>query len=245
MNELLTLTSDTDPSTLTRRLFAGGMLAGLAAAGMALPAAGQGLKDVDEDEDREERDDEREIPEEWEDLGITGQYSYESPQFGYTVEWEAPWMLDPDDPATSDPGMQTDEVVLVWEPGAAQSVGVAVLGIPADAGGIVGLDEFLVSPQGKQVWFADKYETEDLLINNGDTSFEYLILLTDPEVESFSSWVFLVGTEVTPGDWVLATLVSSEEMLEETFEGLSDQLYVNGGSVVSLTTWRDIKRAIN
>lgn len=242
MNELFTPTIDSDPSTLTRRLFAGGMLAGLAAAGLAFPAAAQGLKDVDEDEDR---DDEREIPEEWEDLGITGEYSYESPQFGYTVEWEAPWMLDADDPATSDPGMQTDEVVLLWEPGAAQSVGVAVLGIPADAGGIVGLGDFLLSPQGKQVWFADKYETEDLLVNNGDTSFEYLILLTDPEVESFSSWVFLVGTEVTPSDWVLATLVSSEEMLEETFEGLSDQLYVNGESIVSLTTWRDIKRAIN
>jgi hypothetical protein len=234
----------TEPTILNRRLFAGGLLAGLAAAGMAFPAAAQGLKDVD-DEDPDDRDDETgEIPEEWEELGVTSEYSYESPQFGHTVEWEEPWMLDPDDPAMSDVPMEMDEITLLWEPGEHLEVGLAVLGIPAEPSGITSLGDFLMGPEGQKVWFGDKFETEEYLVNTDVSSFEILFALNFPDDGSFSSWVFLLGTEVTSDVWVLSTLVSNDELLEDTFNGFSEKVFVNGENLVRLTTWRDIERAI-
>ncbi len=244
MKTISSITELTEPITLTRRLFASGTIAGLAAAGLAFSASAQGLKDVD-DEDSDDRDDETgEIPEEWEELGVTSEYSYESPQFGHTVEWEEPWKLDPDDPATSDIAMEMDEVTLLWEPGEFLEIGLAVLGIPSDRNGIAALGDFLMGSEGQKVWFGDKFEAEQYLVNTDDSSFEVLLALNHADDGSFSSWVFLVGTEVTSDVWTLATLVSDDDLLEDTFNGFSEKVFVNGESLVRLTTWREMERAI-
>jgi hypothetical protein len=51
MHTIPSIETATDPSTMTRRLFAGGTLAALMAAGLSLPAAAEGLKEVNDDRD--------------------------------------------------------------------------------------------------------------------------------------------------------------------------------------------------
>lgn len=244
MNKISGITDLSEPITLTRRLFAGGTIAALATAGLTFPAAAQGLKDVDDD-DSDDRDDETgEIPEEWEEIGITSEYSYESPQFGYTVEWEDPWMVDPEEPGGSDTAMEMDELFLLWEPGRQDLTGVSLLGIPSEPGGVGRFGEFLLSAEGRGVWFTDTYDVEDVLANIEESAFEILFSMSTTEDGEFVGWVFILGTEITPDQWVIGTMAASDDLLEDVFGGLTDKVFVDGENVVRLTTWRDIERAI-
>jgi hypothetical protein len=233
---------------LTRRLFTGGLLATLATAGIALPAVAEGLKDVDNDDDAQnDRDDDDasgDIPESWQEIGITTESTYESPQFGYSVEWEQPWTVNPMDPGMTDPEMELDDIRLKWETAARESIVVSIVGLNASSMGIGGFGDYMVSPDGMGLWASGSIEVEEKYYDVDDTSFELLFSQVDADDQTLVNWVYMVVAEVSSDAWAMATLVTSDEFLEDTYEGLSNQVLVNGESLIRLSTWRDIERAI-
>ena len=88
------------------------VLTGLLLCLVAPAAAAQGIKDHDKDQATEEATTEDDAPdepatdEELEDAGLVSDSEYESPQFGYSLEWEGDWAVDSwyDDPANTPDG---------------------------------------------------------------------------------------------------------------------------------------------
>ncbi len=229
-------------SLLTRRVFAAGML-GTLAASFSLPAAAQGLKGVDEDDDQNTRDDDEpgDIPENWEEIGIISEFTYESPQFGYSVEWEEPWKVDENDPGESDPGETMDSLNLLHNVHAQSGDGCYILGVPPLPAGIHGHHESLYTEEGRREWFGDDYEVELLLANENEVAIELVFRL----VKSTAVIILMLQCfEVTPESWVLTTVVAGDDTIEDVFNGLQDQVRLNGDSIVALTTWRDLERVI-
>src|SRR5688572_5900100 len=62
--------------------------------------------------------------------GLIGENAYESPSFGYAVEWSDDWSVDPDRVTTGDAG---DQLLLDNENGFLFIVGVAIEVSPAEA----------------------------------------------------------------------------------------------------------------
>lgn len=239
MRTIPSIETATDPSTMTRRLFAGGTLAALMAAGLSLPAAAEGLKEVNDD--RDAHDEEDEIPEEWEELGVTSEHSYESPQFGFSIEWADPWKIDDADPGESNPVEAMDSLNLLRNVHALSGDGCYILGVPSFPVGLHGYHEPLFTEEGRREWFPKQYEAELLLSNENDVAIEFLLRLT---TSSAVIILFLQCTEVTSDTWVMTTMVAGDDTIEDVFNGLKDQVLLNGESIVALTTWRDAKRAM-
>ncbi len=234
---------EADQSTLTRRLFAGGLLATLAASGIAMPVAAQGLKDVDDDQDdREDEDESGDIPQTWRDFGVTSASTYESPQYGYLVEWETPWTVDPFDPGMTDPDSGLDNLVLKWDGASREAITVSLVGFSASSMGIEAFGDYVSSREYLDEWETDIIKVEERFYDADAFSFELLITMSDDQ--TVVNWVYLLGVEVSPDAWMLATLMTTDDHLEVSYNDLSALVAVEGESLIRLTTWRDIERAI-
>jgi hypothetical protein len=82
-------------------------------------------EETPEDDDDTNRGDDENLNEDWVDAGLISLTEYESPMFGYTVEWTEPWVLDEwyDDPDNGDSAQGTVNTDLdgsdnlhIWEP---------------------------------------------------------------------------------------------------------------------------------
>ena len=214
-------------------------------------------EETPEDEDEETPDDEDVTPEEddeetpeddsgidpdWADAGLISETEYESPQFGYTVEWDEPYILDTesDDEPVESETESTDESAAfdrVWLVSEEPLSFTAVYGYSYEEYGYE--DDEEVAEDWVGYWTSDEYlENADLfgsdvavlLDDEGPVSGGVVIYDTDGDGVPYIRYKEILISE--NGDSVIALDFSSYvDDLEDTLTAAQTAIEVDGENV--------------
>jgi hypothetical protein len=121
--------------------------------------------------------------EEYEDAGVLADGEYESPQFGYSVEWSDAWQLDPDydPPVESDEDEKRDDIKLAWFGDDGEQAFANVIGRPADSNTVESEFEFLIDSENAADLWGDDLEPVVLMEDLGRGSAAVLFALVESD----------------------------------------------------------------
>ena len=199
----------------------------------------------------EDRDDEDEVdPTDWEAAGLIDDTEYESPQFGYAVEWSTDWGLDLfyDDldngtqPVMSDTEDRFDTLYLVWEGDDDTPVWAIITGQEANRGS----PEDEVDEWTDEDWMADQWasgiEAEVLLDDAGSDSAAVLYSLVDTDNDDAQFYTMYVAVYVD--DYTLyLSFTAHEDFFEDGYAALED-VEIDGDPLFQYFDWDEIEEAI-
>jgi hypothetical protein len=182
---------------------------------------------------------------ELEELGLVGEGEYESPQFGYAVEWSTEWALDEyyAVPLVSDTDAGVDEVYLEWTGERADPDETAYAMVSGQANG-EGVDETL------ERWTGDEYAERwgehvdaNVIIeaNDGDTGVVLFSLYREDTERQY--YKINVVVEREGGEVLYLTLNTWEPDFEAAYAAAGGIL-VDGEPLLTLTDWDEIEEAI-
>ncbi len=224
------------------------------------PVLGQDIKDaLDDDpaseEATEEPFDPAEQAEEWEAAGLIDDQSYESPQFGYTLDWSRDWAVDtyydlPDEdvqPVMSNEDIGQDIIYLVWSGGRGGEEAYAVVtGYPSRQGAPGDDVELWTDPEfiGQQ-WDSDAIEAEAILDDTARNAGAVLYSLVDLEDQAGPVFYTLYQSiELEDGTMLYLTFSASEDVIEDAYASWASDLEVDGEPIDLVFAWDDIDAAI-
>ena len=179
-------------TTMHRRTLLGG-LAIFGSLTPSLVAAQNGLKSAGDDE---ETDDELAA------IGVTGEQSYESPQFGYRLTWDRHWFVPEDDPGTTSDTEEWDTLHIRW------------VETPSPLGAVVQLsfDGFRGVPQTTETWLAGMADPDTLTGFFGSGGKEASVALVAEE-GNIQEVVWRLSAPDDPEDMI--SMVSAYRVLDE------------------------------
>lgn len=231
------------------------LVAGLVLALMVPTAAGAQFKgDRPEDDDpvteeadlpAGEDDEEADEAADPEDLGLVGRRSYESPQFGYTVDWSREWDVDEfyEEPLISDEDAEQDRIYLLWQGDAPEEAFLVITGQAASRGGVdEDVDEWL-DPDFIENQWDETLEVEPILDDASRDTGAVLYSLVDTENDDAQYFVMYVAVELEDGTMIYITFTAFGEHFEAAYEAAGDVL-VNDEPVLQFLEWDDIEDAI-
>lgn len=218
--------------------------------GLLLPgasAAAQGLKDTPSDDDpaTEEATDEPADPEDLEAAGLVGSRSYESPQFGYTVDWSRDWDVDAyyEPPVISSEDDEQDLLYLVWTDGSgAEAYGIFSGQTASRGGGDADVEEWTDPDYIAEQWNAN-FEVEPLLDDTTRDAGAVLFSVVDSDNDS-QYYTIYQSIELEDGTTLYLTFSSHEDSFEDAYTSWSDDLELNGDPIDAVFTWADIEAAL-
>ncbi len=237
---------------------------------MPATVIGQGIKDaVDDDPATEEATEEpfdpateeateepldpAEQADDWEAAGLIDDRSYESPQFGYTLEWSRDWAVDAAvqelygySPVSSDEDIEQDIIYLIWTDSAGAEAYAIFSGQTANRGGPEGEVEEWTDPDYiESQWDPEMIEVEVLLddtTRDAGAVLYSLVDLEDPGAPDFYS--IYQSLELEDGTTIYLTFSASEDVLEDAYDSWASDLEFDGAPLDLVFEWEDIEAAI-
>lgn len=228
------------------------MIVALAVCLLPGPAVGQGIKDaVDDDQATEEATEEPFDPVEqssdWEEAGLLSDDSYESPLFGYTVDWSGDWALDVyyDPPVISDAEIEQDLLYLLWSGGPDEEAYVIISGQTVNRGGPEGEVEEWTDPDYIETQWEPNLDVEVLLDDTTRDAGAVLYSVIDSEEpDSLVYYTIYQVTELDDGTTLYLTFSASEVVVEDAYASWSEDVEIDGEPVAVVFDWDDIEAAI-
>lgn len=180
------------------------------------------------------------------DLGVTGDGSYESPQYGIPVEWSSAWLINEqsENPVSSDTSTGTDQIKLIRadSSGSASYGALSVRFFEAGSGDTPAtVVDYWTSKDylnggagdGSTVLLADSSKTEGSVVlistlDNGDTFVQYLS-------------VFFLDRGRTA---VMIEFYSTDQSIADAYADAADGITVDGEPILTLFNDRDIEDAL-
>lgn len=221
---------------------------------------GQGIKDAVDDPATEEGTDEPFDPadepssSDWEAAGLIDDQSYESPQFGYTVDWSRDWAVDvyydqPEEdlqPVMSDERNQQDIIYLVWSGGPNQEAYVIFAGFPSKRGGPAGdVEEWTDPDYIERQWDTNNMEVEVLLEETTRDAGAVLYSVVDTEDPGgLVYYTIYQSIELEDGTTLYLTFSAGEDWFEDAYESWVSDLEVDGAPIDVVFEWEEIEAAI-
>lgn len=203
--------------------------------------------EADEDEETPADDEEIELDPAWEDAGLVSETEYESPQYGFIVEWSEPWELD--DYYETD---EDDETFTVFsdEDSGVDEVNIWV----TDTTGLLKIDGSLTEGD-TAADIVEFWESDDYLEGLDDPDAE--LLLSDGDEETGAAvflWHASDGTEfvlynevtlIDDGDAKIRLFLSAtpEEFMEMLGEA-QDGIEIDGAAGFAVLDDADIEEVV-
>jgi len=182
---------------------------------------------------------------EWEDYGLVGRRSYESPQFGITAEWDRTWAVDEEAqyPIESNEDCQYDVIRLIWEDGDLYGLLVLNFGMPED---VEAMDELVDGWSSKTFLrdnWADGFTGEVAVADADDTTAEavFSVVRDEDDAQFFVTYRTVALSKDT---WLYVTFTTDEASFADAWAALDEGVQVDGEPVPAVLTWRQIDRAI-
>jgi len=146
--------------------------------------------------------DEPEPDDEFAAIGVTGEHSYESPQFGYRLEWDRHWFVPEDDPGKTSEFEKWDALHIRWTE------------TPSPNGAVVqlSLDGFLGNPGTIDSWLAGMADPETLTGFFGSGSDEAFVALV---AEGANSQEVVWRLNAPDDPEAMISMVSSYRLLDD------------------------------
>lgn len=199
--------------------------------------------------------DEEETPEtelaSLEDAGLISDTEYESPQFGYEVEWTDDWVLDdyydnPDEglqPVMTDPENEQDRLYLIWTEGSADYGFITIIGQTASRGGPdADVEEWTDRDYIEGQWPEDEWEVDVVLEEEGRDRGSVVYSLVSAEGDQY--YTIYLSIELDGGEMIYITFSTSEASFEDAFEHVSEDIEIDGDPIFTLYDWDDIEDAL-
>jgi hypothetical protein len=198
-------------------------------------ALGQGFKD--------KGDDDANNP--YEDAGIVDDRAYESPIWGWDLEWERGWDLDTyfDPPVTTDEANRYDALHLVWNGDGGDYAYVAIEGARATVNDPADQIDVWTNPDFIDDAWGPTYDVTAILTYDDEDSAQVVYAIVDP-VNGNAMYVTIFEVVVVNGDWVFFTVNVDEASLEAAFDAVTTDLALNGDPILTGISWEEIEEAI-
>ena len=167
------------------------------------------------------------------ELGLTGERSYESPQFGYQLDWARDWAVDEAGPGESDRAEELDILVLRW---ASDEIAyINFMGFTMLAPNIELMMDNAENPEMVAELYGGDYGVEIVLSERDDDIQEvayHLVAGDDPDTQR---WM-ISSLRVLDEGLVLTTnvLLVDEDLLVEVSEAFVDGVSLNGEPLMQL-----------
>lgn len=175
-----------------------------------------------------------------EEAGLVGRRSYESPQFGYAVDWTRDWVLDSyfETPVISKTDSEQDMLCLYWSDDDSNYGYVYVIGQTAGRGGPdADVEQWL-----DEDYIDDLWPDLDVTVLLDDTSRDQgavVYLLEDP-VEGYQYVHMFTAIELDDGNMIYVTFSTAAVSVEVSYPALVDGLELDGKPMISLFDVEDI-----
>ena len=173
------------------------------------------------------------------DAGVTGRRAYESPLFGYTVDWKRGWALDEyfETPAISFPSDNQDALCLIWDDGELYGF-LSIIGQSASRGGPDADVEEWTDPDYIEAQWQD-WDVEVLIAaDRRDRGSVVYSLVNEDGARHF---LIFFSIELRGGDMIYITFSANEASFEDAFERVSEDIEIDGEPVFTLYNWDDIE----
>lgn len=252
--------------SLTWRLALGLLLAIMIAAAnplmtVAQPAGGWSVSaqtdktDPDDGEDAEDEEQEEQSPgtdADFEALGLTSETSYESPQFGFAVEWDDPWFIEleeyPEGSLMSDPTTEPPFDMVRVE-STVTSEAVYVYGYLLEGSWLEDADDIPAAHVDGYYAYEDGEGLED-------TGIESIEVLFDDADDEFGAVLYLITWETGEqyislsemwlvDDFFIITSLSAHPMnFMETFTAAREGIEIDGEPAVGFLDGDDVAETV-
>lgn len=190
------------------------------------------------------------LPEDWLDAGLISETEYESPQFGYAVEWDTPWVLDEwyDDAKKNGKNARGTVVTEDDETGADDlHIWVADNGTILRVQGLPN-DNELTGEDYLDYWQSDDYiegfaSPAEMLSFDGDEDGAAIVYSLDSDNGMFIGYNQVIIAD--RGDTLIFLFfLAPVEAFEEGYEQAQDGVQVDGDDVFNIISSRDLKKVI-
>lgn len=214
------------------------------------PATGEATEepfDPATEEATEEPFDPAEQAGDWEAAGLIDDQSYESPQFGYTLEWSRDWAVDVyyDPPVISDEDIEQDIVYLLWTGGPDEEAYAILGGQTANRGGPDGDVEEWLDPDFIEATWEPHLDVEALLDDTTRDAGAVLYSVVDSEDPGgFVFYTIYQSIELEDGTTLYLTFSAGEDVVEDAYASWASDLEVDGAPIEVVFDWDDIEAAI-
>lgn len=223
------------------------------------PVMGQGIKDAIDGPATEEATEEPLDPadeptgDDWEEAGLIDDQSYESPQFGYTVDWSRDWALDvyydqPEEglqPVMSDERNEQDLIYLVWTGAPGEEAYVIVSGQLANRGGPDGDVEEWLDPDFIGDAWEPNFEVEALLDDTTRDAGAVLYSVADTEDPGGLVYYTIYQSMVLEdGTTIYLTFSAGEDWFEDAYESWTSDVEIDAAPIDVVFEWEEIEAAI-
>lgn len=166
-------------------------------------------------------------------IGITGERSYQSPQFGYRLEWARDWMVDETGPGESDPAEELDILVLRWADDDVAYINVLGFTIPAANVGLM-MDN-AEDPRIVAELYGGDYEVEIVLAERQDDIQEVAYHLRAADDPDTQRWM-MSSLRVLDDGLVVTTnvLLADGEVLADVSQAFVEGLSLDDAPLIQL-----------
>lgn len=199
-------------------------------------------------------DDEPSDASDLEAAGLIDDDAYESPQFGYTIEWSRDWEVDyaieefnDHLPVISDEGNEQDRLYLVWFGGPGEESYAIVSGQTANRGGPDGDVEEWLDPDyimDPDQWDPTKFDVEPLLDDSTRDTGAVLYSVIDTENNDAQYYTIYQSIEYQDGFTLYLTFSAHEDWFEASYASWSEDIEIYGEPVDVVFGWDDIEDEI-
>lgn len=222
---------------------------------MPATVMGQGIKDaVDDDPPTEEATvDPVEQLGDWEESGLIDDQSYESPQFGYTVDWSRDWAVDvfydqPEEdlqPVMSDEDIGQDLLYLVWTGGPNEEAYAIISGQSANGGSPDGDVEEWLAPDFIEATWEPNLDVKPVLDDTTRNAGAVLYSVADAEDPgSLVYYTIYQSIALEDGTTLYLTFSAGEDVVEDAYASWASNLDIDGAPLDLVFDWEDIEAAI-
>jgi hypothetical protein len=175
-----------------------------------------------------------------EEAGLVGTREYESPQFGYVVEWSRDWVPDEyfETPAISFPAEERDALCL-WLDDADLYGYLYVIGQTASRGGPdADLEEWTSEDYIAQQWPDLDVEVVIADANRSSAHVTYLQVDAANDTEYYTTYASI---ELDDESIIYITFVSDAASFEDAYQLVAEDVTLDGDSLFTVLDWEDIE----
>ena len=175
-----------------------------------------------------------------EEAGLVGTGEYESPQFGYVVEWSTDLVPDEyfETPVISFPADEQDALCL-WLDDASIYGYVYVIGQTASRGGPeADLEEWTDEDYIAEQW--PDLEVEVVIGDANSSSAQVTYHQVDP-AEDAEYYTTYASIELDDESMIYITFVSDAASFEDAYELVAEDVTIDGDSMFTVVDWEDIE----
>ncbi len=180
------------------------------------------------------------------DHGLVGRRAYESPQYGYSVDWSRVWEVDDyyDTPVLSDADTGQDTARLIWTSSDGSEAWLAITGQSDNRGGPAeDVAEWTDPEYIAWNWDNPDFEVEVLLDQSSRRTGAVLYSLIDSGNDDALWYIIFQAVELRDGTTIYFQYTIFGEILEDAYDAAGDIL-LNGDPALHYLEWDDIEAAL-